>query len=390
METLPGETAAAHRLKTTSLRNFDIRPSAGRDDERWQLPNYKYTITDAPVPALYKYALSLIGCPVHGPDEKIRWWVHFTYNGEWCQLAMQKFGLRIYLRTDRGPEQAQATQAEISKKLRNSMRTVEQVVKDAAPDLLSRGEATVRNQHTSLQRAYQYFRGRAENPEHIDDEHTVLDSDPEGYTLGGWSFRSGQQEMDLNSFHDMIAAINAYLSLLEHDLVLALAFCHFDPEVDNLTEFIGGRWGQKWDRILGKDGDAGTHWQQLFEVVERWRNPYSHGGFEKGHDATIWLHTPGVDAALPIGLTKVRDSPVFSFSPGSESTIAEVFALFDRIDQWKATHLPEATAWIDSGLDVRYDAGFRALLELARSEKDFDTFLYASELEHDRFVNMDF
>lgn len=88
--------------------------------------------------------------------------------------------------------------------------------------------------------------------------------------------------------------------------------------------------------------------------------------------------------------SRVRDSPVFSLSPSSESTIAEVFALFDRIDQWKAAQLPEATAWIDSGLDVRYDEGFRALLELARSEKDFDTFLHASELEHDRFVNMDF
>lgn len=390
METLPGEAAAAQRLKTTSLRNFDIPPPAGREDERFRVPTYKYTVTDAPVPSLYKYALLLIGCSAHGPAEKIPWWVPFTYNGEWCQLALQKFGLRIYLHTDRGPEQAQATQVEIARKLQSSMRTVEKVVKAAAPDLLSSGEATVRNQHTSLQRAYQYFRGRAEKPEHIDDEHTVLGPDPEGYTLGGWSVKSGQLQMDLNSFHDMIAAINAYLSLLEHDLVLALAFCDFDPQVDNLTEFIGARWGQKWDRVLGKDGEAGTYWQQLLEVVERWRNPYSHGGFEKGHGATIWLHTPGVDAALPIGLTKVRDSPVFSFSPGSESTIAEVFALFDRIDQWKATQLPEATAWIDSSLDVRYDEAFRSLLALARAEEDFETFLRASEYAHDEFVNMDF
>lgn len=122
------------------------------------------------------------------------------------------------------------------------------------------------------------------------------------------------------------------MSLLEHHLVLALAFCDFDPGADNLTDVIGSRWGEKWYRILGKKEGEGLYRQRLLDVVERWRNPYSHGGFEKGHGATIWLHTPGVNAALPVGLTKVRDSPLFSFAPGGESTIAEVFALFDEID----------------------------------------------------------
>ncbi len=49
----------------------------------------------------------------------------------------------------------------------------------------------------------------------------------------------------------------------------------------------------KFDRLLGKDGDSGRYGQRLTDVVERWRNPYSHGGFEKDHGATIYLHTPG-------------------------------------------------------------------------------------------------
>lgn len=390
MESLPGEAEAAERLKRTSLRDFGVMPESDVDDEHRRLPSYKFTVYDAPVPSLYRYALSLIGCPTHGPGEKVLWWVDFTYRGEWCELALQKFGLRIYLRTDRPGEEARATQAQIAKRLRSSMRTVESVVKAAAPDLLGRGEATVKNQHTSLLRAYQYFRERAENPELVKDERTELVPVPGTPLMGGWSFQSGKIQMELNSFHDMIAAVNAYLSLLEHDLVLALAFCDFAPNVDNLTEVIGSRWAEKWDRILGKDGDAGQYWQRLFDVVERWRNPYSHGGFEKGHSATIWLHTPGVNAALPVGLTKVRESPVFSFSPGSESTIAEVFALFDEIDQWMAKRLPEATAWTESGLDVRYDEGFRSLLAQARAAGDFEGFLRYSEYAHDQFVNMDF
>ena len=45
----------------------------------------------------------------------------------------------------------------------------------------------------------------------------------------GYSFKSGKIQMQLNAFHDMVAAITAYLSLLEHELVLALAFIDFDP-----------------------------------------------------------------------------------------------------------------------------------------------------------------
>ena len=117
---------------------------------------------------------------------------------------------------------------------------------------------------------------------------------------GTWrTFNNGKARMQLNSFHDMIAAISAYVSLLEHDLVLALAFSDFDPSKEDLTVMIGSRWGEKWGRILGKEGEAGRYWQRLFDVVERWRNPYSHGGFEKGHGATIFLHTPGVNAAVP-------------------------------------------------------------------------------------------
>ena len=414
MESLPGETEAAERLKNTSLRDFAVMPDRDEDDPNWALPSYKFTLYDVPVPTLYKYALTLIGCPAYGPGEKMLWCIPFLYEGEWCELALQKFGLRIYLRTRRSEADARATQRKIAKQLRSSMRTVERVVQDAAPGLLAQRSATVKNQHASLLRAYNYFRARAENPVHIEDERTEFEPEPGGSSYKGWSFKSGRAEMDLNSFHDMIAAVNAYLSLLEHDLVLALAFCDFDPEQDNLTDVIGSRWGEKWDRILGKQGQAERYRQQLFDVVERWRNPYSHGGFEKGHGATIWLHTPGVNAALPVALTKVQDSPLYSFSAGgqsiipqmvelfgegelpsslegSDSTIAEVFALFDEIDGWMGDTLPEATSWMRSGLDVRYDADFRSdLVESRTQEGGFERLLKASEYAQAQFENMEF
>lgn len=374
----------------------------------------KFVLYDVPVPALYKYCLTLIGCPVYGPEEKVLWWIPFTYKGKWCRLALQKFGLRLYLRTGRAEEDAQATQLEIAKRLRSSNETSRTTCRSRRSGTAGQGNATVRNQYWSLRGACEYFRERAGHPVNIEDERTERSEDRDGRLVKWSSFKSGQAEMERNSSYDMIAAVNAFLSLLEHVLVLALAFRDFDPELDNLTDVIGSRWGAKWDRVLGRVGKAANYRQRLLGVVERWRNPYAHGGFEKGHGATIWVHTPGVGAALPIALTRVRESSLYSFSSDgasirralvelfgvgelpssaeeSESPIADVFALFDEIEGWLDQEIGDAMAWMRSGLDVRYDVDFRSNLAEARSEADgFERFLEATKHLQARLDNMDF
>jgi hypothetical protein len=387
MESLPGAADVGERLQQTALRDFGSLPedfeSAGK--------TYKQTLgpSDAPVPSLLRYALTLTGLQAHGPDEKVAWWIGFAYRGERCLLAHQKFGLRLYLTTERSEEEAAATQGQIVKQLRSAVRSVERLILDAAPQLLGSGHATVINQHTSLRRAYDYFRERAVNPAMVEDEVRTIEAQPP-FLLAGTSFKSGKAQMALNAFHDMVAAITAYLSLLEHDLVLALPFCGFDPAVDDLTGLIGARWGEKFDRVLGKDDEAARYRRRLFEVVERWRNPYSHGGFEKGHGATIYLHTPGVGAAVPVGLTRVRESPMFSFLSAGETDIAEVFALFDEIDAWLEARLPEATLWTRSALDARFDEDSRRLVALAREEDDFAGLVEYCEYQRDMIANMDY
>ena len=388
VNSLLGEAEAGERLKQSALRDFGPLPEG--DDERGGT-SYKLMLSrdDVPVPALLKYSLTLTGLKAYGPGEKVAWWVNFTYRGEWCQLAHQKFGLRLYLQTEAPEEEARATQAQIVKKLRSSIRIVEKLILDAAPALLGKGNATVVNQHWSLRRAYEYFRERAVDPFVIEDE-TIVHEPSDGIIASATTFTSGKIQMQMNAFRDMIAAISAYVSLLEHDLVLALAFSGFDPTKDNLTSVIGSRWGEKFDRLLGKDGAGGQYRQRLTDVVERWRNPYSHGGFEKGHGATIYLHMPGVEAAVPVGLTRVRSSPLFSLLPASETDITEVFDLFDEIDSWLATELPEAMRWIGSGLHVRFDEGFRSRLAEARKKDDFDSFLRYFEYQQDMIDNMDY
>jgi hypothetical protein len=383
MESLPGAEEAAERLKQTALRDFG-RPRTGEVmGKTWRM---EFPPHDAPVPRLLKYALNLIGLESYGPDEKVEWWVNFTYKGECCELAHQKFGVRLYLWTEAPAEEARKTLIEVAKKLRSSVRTVEKVILAAAPDLLGKGNATVVNQHSSLRNAYTYFRERALNPTLIEDER--VEHEVPGLATA-FTFKSGQIQMRVNAFHDLVAAITAFLSLLEHDLVLALAFTGFDPAEDDLTEVIRSRWSEKFDRVLGKGVEAIRYRERLTDVVERWRNPYSHGGFEKGHGATIYLHTPGV-GAIPVGLTGVRKSPLFSFIPANETDVAQVFALLDEIDRWLESKLLHPMQWVNSGLAVRFDEGFRKEAAAAVQADQFQTFVDYHSYRQDMADNMDY
>lgn len=281
------EKAAGEYLSKTSLRDFG--PPIPREEHDYGLPSYRVTLLphDPPIPVLLRHALALIGIRHYGPGEKVAWWVEFTYKGYPCELAHQKFGLRVRIGGDLTEDQAGSLLTEIRKKLVSAVKTVEGLLAETASDTLNAGHVTVVNQHQKLRRAYDYFRGRATNPDAVDD---VSESGTNEF--GSWStFVPGKDVMALNAFHDLVAAISAFVSSLEHDLVLALPFLDFDPTVDDLTQIIGDRWGERWRRVVGhSDPEAVRLRERLAEVVERWRNPYSHGGFEKGHGATIYLH----------------------------------------------------------------------------------------------------
>ncbi|MFJ2353479.1 hypothetical protein [Glutamicibacter sp. NPDC087673] len=383
---LPDDAETGEHLKRGPLRDFGPR----KPDDSYASKRHTLSFHDFPVPRLLAYSLRISGFNTGGPGEKVEWWASFTYKGVGASLAHEKFGLRLYLPAELTEDASIELLDEIQTQLRSAVRAVEKVLLAKAPEMLAQGHDTVVNQHSSLERAYAYFRSRALDPILIEDEYKVYGADelPKGVASAS-TFQSGIVLMQLNAFHDMIAAITAYLSRLEHDLVLAFAFSNFDPGSDNLTSFIGSRWGEKFNRVLNTVSGSHQYRSQLTAVVERWRNPYSHGGFEKGHAATIYLHAPDI-GAVPVGLTKVRESPLFSFLPATESTIQEVFNLFDELDAWMQSRLPEAIQWISSGLDVRFDPDFRAQVEEALASDKFEELLSYFAHRQDMADNMDY
>lgn len=382
-----GEDAAVEHLSKTALRDFG--PPIPQEERDYELPSYVVTFSsrEAPIPVLVRHALNLIGIRHGGPEEKVAWWMTFTYKGYPCELSHQKFGLRLRISGDLAEDQAGDLLNEMRKKLGSAVKTVEGLLAETASDTLNAGNVTVVNQHRQLRHAYNYFRQRATNPDVVDD---VLESGTSAF--GSWStLVLGKNVMAMHAFHDLVAAISAFLSSLEHDLVLALPFLGFDPTTDDLTRIIGDRWGEKWRRVVGhSDQEAVRLRERLATVVERWRNPYSHGGFEKGHGATIYLHTQGL-GALPIGLSDIRDSPLFSFHAASDTDIEGVFALFDEIDSYLDTTIPHAMEWINSGLNIRFDSIFMTqVADCIDSEGTLETLVDRQSYLEDMVSNMDY
>jgi hypothetical protein len=112
---LPGQVEAGQRLKQTALRDFGPAPEEDDDDQQATIYKLTQSLEDVPIPILLRYALTLIGAEADGPGEKVAWWVNFTYRGEWCQLAHQKFGLRLYLRTEAPEDEVPMIAAQIMK-----------------------------------------------------------------------------------------------------------------------------------------------------------------------------------------------------------------------------------------------------------------------------------
>jgi hypothetical protein len=159
------EEAAGEHLSKTSLR--DIGPPIPHGERNYDLPSYRVTLMpqEAPIPVLLRHALTLIGIPHYGPGEKVAWWVAFTYKGYPCELAHQKFGLRLRIGGDLTEDQAGDLLTELRKKLGSAVKIVEGLLAETASDTLNAGHVTVVNQHQQFRLAYDYFRGRATNPD---------------------------------------------------------------------------------------------------------------------------------------------------------------------------------------------------------------------------------
>jgi hypothetical protein len=332
-----------------------------------------------PLPELPYLILTAIGCANLGRSEKTAWAIPFSFEGAYCELSSEKFGLRLYLDESLAPDEATSTKTAeaIFAKLDKAQRLIEsQILRPLAMDELRLGKVMVRNQYYSLRQTYQYFRQGAELAYSGDGRIKTHDH-----------LFAKQAE----GFQNTIAMVGAYFSLLEHVLVLVSPFVHRRPLGQEFLRFVGDSWSVKFKAVfdVNEDKSAKKFLDKLLRVSEEYRNTFAHGGFDKSR-ASIGFRIPGV-GWLPAMLSDVRDSPHFSFVPTSAADYEEICQLFDELDAWLETGSSEyGLIWAKAGLDVRFDDDFQAELDQAIDNDRFEELVEETSYIVDRHMNMEF
>ncbi|MFF1732011.1 hypothetical protein [Streptomyces sp. NPDC058247] len=337
-----------------------------------------------PVPGIVHIILKLLNLQDLGIAEKLAWEYAFKFDGVNCSLAHQKFGLRLYVDSSQMPsvEDAENLRESLTKFLESAQRSLERrQLRQFADEQIRQGRMTIRNQYRQLRDVYEYFQEGASLA--FAGQGRMLSELPNGGRRFGVDTTEG--------FYNTVAMVSAYFSMLEHTLVLLLPFRGFDPSEAALKDFIGSRWGNKFRQVFAVDTDSSAkkHFDALYRIAEEYRNTYGHGGFDR-HGSSFLFHMQHV-GALPAVLSDIREKPYFSFMPLDLDDFSQVKDALDAVDEWITTDVaPLAMRWVQSGMDVYYDEGFRAVAESAlESSETFDSFMSYSSSIVDQDANMD-
>jgi hypothetical protein len=363
-----------------------------RDFEPWTNPDRAHQwggrqmhLSAEQVKALPPYSIFLAlvtfsKFPYYGRSEKIAWSLPVRFKGVPYLISHQKFGLKIH------PANPAATNEELEAalidRLLHAVRITDGLVKPFAEDQVRVGKVTIGNHGTLYRGKYEFFRAKAEEcyemPEQVAGEDPLI-------TI------NRKLKMDREGFFYASAALEAYFSYLEHLLVLVLAFCNFDPAKDNLVEFITSFWTEKFKRIfdLGSDNEAERIYHSLLQIKEKFRNPLSHGGFDR--DATtLHFHVSGL-GAVPMSLSRYAESIHFGFNPIEAVSFKEVCEVLDRAEEFFVTGPKRLEMHcVMSGIDVAFNE--RSVQEYQKATESYaaaEAFIEYRLSEMDNAANMD-
>ena len=347
--------------------------------------------------------LSTLTSPVR-IGEKTRWAYGFIFKGVPCVISLQKFGLRLYVRTEKVATQ-EAKNADVQgfliAALRKAVKYVKRQYISAFFEEISESDTLVlRNDYHPIRNMYQYFRDaaagasethRADDSESIEgvreSEVPILGSTKE--FLAPWF---EDRERFRNKGYYEFAAVLAFFSLIEHVLVLlvSLSSSAFDQP---LAGFIKMELKAKLNVIFVKgDPDSDMMRSKLLAIADKYRNFFAHGGITKGGRATH-VHLKGIGPVANPAFKLNRDPslPFIEFLPNKPTIDSEVFPFFDEFEKWLAQGPTRfEMKFINDGMDILYDKKFLVrFLEACSDESTFDDWLRERSLATDRLINFE-
>jgi len=304
-----------------------------------------------------------------GRYEKVAWTIPVKYKEVEFLLGYRKFGLDI--RSATNPKSVQEIAIEMVNKLNKGVSIADKLLEPFAKEQLKNKNITVANNFHALNARYLFFRNKAEKSfASSPPKRKIIKRDKTGEPV---AWESHPYKPQLEGSYYTIAMMDAFFSKLEHILTLILPFAFDKIDKIDLVSFIGLTWSEKFKQVFNviAGGEQKRLYDNLIEIKERYRNPLSHGGFEKG-GASLYFHFPAV-GAIPIRLSKFRESIHYSFIPIREAKFEEICFLFDCVDQFIDNGKYKlGMQYITAGLDVAFDKESVDEYNLAmQSEKNF-------------------
>jgi hypothetical protein len=153
------------------------------------------------------------------------------------------------------------------------------------------------------------------------------------------------------------AMVDAYFSLLEHQLILLRAFTGKPMAAGDFEKLLSANWERKLATVLdlnSKGREGKELLGELRRIKERIRNPFAHGGVENDR-GSIYVQL-GSFGAVPANFSRARNSVRFNFRPIVAEDHTAMCEVFDRLDAMlEAGELSLPHEFLDSSVDPMFD-----------------------------------
>lgn len=359
--------------------------------DKYATNTHKLDRNDFPVPELILFTLrNLLDWTWTGPEEKVRWSVYGSVEGELVAFEHTKFGLKLTR-----SHSTELKNSRVVRQLAAAIKVVEKVLRPHAKHLIELGEFTMVNRYSEFMDRYQFFREKAEidfkaadNPPEIENG-----SGMEGVLATLKGIFNHKHEHGTSGFYNSIAMIDCYFSGLEHRLVLMRAFSGEPLGTGGFRGFMDMSWEQKIGLFIDITKDKGNRdlLARLKGIKDRIRNPFAHGGFENDKGA-IFVHFPSL-GGIPANFTDFGKSSRFSLMPVESDNFSEICSAFDQLDNALSSNiLIGIHRIIEAGVDPSFDESSLKRYSRATNgdEDDVEALIDRWGYEFEMHANMDY
>ncbi len=307
--------------------------------------------------------------------DKMHWILYFLYDNKKCAIALEKFGLRLYLENKDDYEN-------IIKKINKAVNYIEKkILQDYAKEQMKSGNLTISNHFNQLSNMYYHFKEEANKI--YNKKEPDLDIDDISIFLNSTMTKNN------TGFYNTFSMIEAYFSRFEHFLAYCLFF-NTDRSL-NIYDFYKKDFSEKFKIIFPLNVQKNKLFYDEINIIkEKYRNTFSHGMFSKnGEPFYFQLDNAGM---IPANLSKFKDSPHFNFVPTDEIKYEEICEQFDKIDNWLEFESSEfAWKYAGSGLSLSFSSDFfNKVSPYLENIEDFQWFIDTEQSYRDMIENADY